>query len=194
MADKISIALLCAGVVFATSAYAATAPASTPASTVASKPGELKAIMPTDATDEPIEYNKVVLQGLDKVTGRISKLEGEIGKPMHFGQLQIIAKRCWKSPPEERPENAALLEITETKTEEGSQNIFTGWMFSSSPGLSGLENPVYDIDVLSCELMEAKKPEAAPESKKNENSQKTSRPAKKPSPSAKKKNSSNTKQ
>jgi len=104
-----------------------------------------------DATPDP---NTIVLQGLNKVTGHISKLEGPIGTVLRFGNLEIIARRCWKSSPEERPENAALLEISELKPGEAPQKIFLGWMFSSSPGLSGLEHPVYDITVLACEARE----------------------------------------
>jgi len=105
----------------------------------------------TPDAENSAEYNLVVLQGLNKVTGHVSKLEGPVGTVMNFGTLEIIARRCWKAPPEERPENAALLEIREVKAEEGAQKIFLGWMYSSSPGLSGLEHPVYDINVLSCE-------------------------------------------
>ena len=104
------------------------------------------------AEPAPPDPNLVTLQGLNKVTGHISKLEGPLGTVMRFGALEIIARRCWKAPPEERPENAALLEIRELKPEEGPKRIFLGWMFSSSPGLSGLEHAVYDINVLSCEV------------------------------------------
>jgi hypothetical protein len=100
------------------------------------------------------EYNTIVVQGLNKVTGHISKLEAPIGTVMRFGNLEIVARRCWKSPPEERPENAGLLEISELKPGEAPQQIFLGWMFSSSPGLSGLEHPVYDITMLACEARE----------------------------------------
>lgn len=105
---------------------------------------------PEKKEDAP-EYNAVILQGLNKVTGRTSKLEGPVGTLMVFGNLQIVARRCWKSDPFERPENAALLDISETRQGETPRQAFLGWMFSSSPGLSGLEHPVYDITVLSCE-------------------------------------------
>jgi len=28
--------------------------------------------------------------------------------------------------------------------------VFSGWMFSSSPAISALEHPVYDITLLAC--------------------------------------------
>ena len=114
--------------------------------------------------EKPVEYNTIVLQGLNKVTGHISKLEGPLGATLAFDNLEIVARRCWKAPPEERPENAALLDISEMKAGEQPQRIFLGWMFSSSPGISGLENPVYDITVLACEARE--EPEKEPDEKK----------------------------
>jgi hypothetical protein len=105
---------------------------------------------PAHAGASDPEYNAVTLMGLNKVTGRTLKLEGPVGTLLTFGNLQIVARRCWKSEPEDRPENAALLEISESKPGEAPQKIFLGWMFSSSPGLSGLEHPVYDVTVLGC--------------------------------------------
>lgn len=111
--------------------------------------------------DQPApESNAVILQGLNKVTGRTSKLQGPLGTVMNFGTLEIIVRRCWKASPEERPENAALIEIREMKSGEEQHQIFLGWMFSSSPGLSGLEHPVYDVNLISCEtLKDPEKPE-----------------------------------
>ncbi len=126
------------------------------------------AALAAEAEKSP-EYNAIVLQGLNKVTGHISKFDGPLGTVLHFGNLEIVARRCWKAPPEEQPENAALLEISELKPGEPSERIFLGWMFSSSPGLSGLEHPVYDITVLSCEARkDAEKPdeEKKPDHKK----------------------------
>ncbi len=102
--------------------------------------------------NSPSENNMVILRGLNKVIGRISTLEVPLGTVSNFENLEIIARKCWKSLPEEKPENAALLEVREIKIGEAPRQIFLGWMFSSSPSISGLEHPVYDITVLSCEF------------------------------------------
>jgi hypothetical protein len=99
-------------------------------------------------------FNAVKLRGLNKVTARISTLDAPLGAIARFGNLEIIARKCWQAPPEEQPENAALLQIRELRPGEGPQDIFNGWMFASSPALSALEHPVYDITVLSCEVVE----------------------------------------
>ena len=112
---------------------------------------EGKNLPPLPDEENGSSYNTILLQGLNKVTGHISKLEAPVGTVMRFDNLEIIARRCWKADPEERPENAGLLEILELKPGEMPQTVFLGWMFSSSPGLSGLEHPVYDVTVLDCE-------------------------------------------
>lgn len=70
------------------------------------------------------EPNTIVLRGLNKVTGHISKLEAPVGTVMRFGNLEIIGRRCWQSPPDEQPENAGLLEIWELKPGESHERIF----------------------------------------------------------------------
>ncbi len=103
------------------------------------------------ADDKQEESNVAILQGLNKVLGRVSTFEAPLGTLANFENLEIIVRKCWKAPPDERPENAALLEIREVKTGEAPRQVFLGWMLSSSPGLSSLEPPVYDITVISCD-------------------------------------------
>ena len=95
-----------------------------------------------------------VLQGLDKTTARISKFDAPVGQSVRFGTLVITVRACIKHPPEEEPESAAFLQIDEVRQGERnsvvSQQVFSGWMFASSPALSALENPIYDIGVLDC--------------------------------------------
>ena len=91
-----------------------------------------------------------MLQALDKVVARTSRLEAPLDRPVRFGTLRITARACHAAPPEEPPENAAFLEIDEVHHDERSVRLYTGWMFSSTPGLAALEHPVYDIWVLAC--------------------------------------------
>ncbi len=91
-----------------------------------------------------------VLQGLDKVTARISRIEVPVGGSVVFGALEISADACYKRPPEETPESAAFLRIAEERVGETPETIFSGWMFASSPALSALENAVYDVWVIDC--------------------------------------------
>ncbi len=94
--------------------------------------------------------DSVVLRLLDKTTARISTVEARVDEPISFGSLTIVARHCDKRPPEEPPESAAFLEIDDVKPGELPVRLFTGWMFASSPALSALEHPVYDLWVIDC--------------------------------------------
>lgn len=91
-----------------------------------------------------------VMQGLDKITARVSRFEAPVGRAVSFGTLAILVRDCEKSAPEEQPENAAFVEIAENRPGEQTARLFSGWMFSSSPALSALEHPVYDVNLLEC--------------------------------------------
>ena len=99
---------------------------------------------------ETISEPVALLQGLDKITARVSKFEAAIGTPVRFGTLSIRVRDCEKNPPEETPESAAFLEIDEVRPGEANLRVFSGWMFASSPALSALEHPVYDVNALDC--------------------------------------------
>lgn len=106
-------------------------------------------------------YETAILQGLDKVTARVITFEAPLGEVIRFGTLEIITRHCDKRPPEETPESAAFLDISEVRQGEPTASLFRGWMFASSPALSALEHPVYDVWVLDCkdELPEMSDPE-----------------------------------
>jgi hypothetical protein len=108
----------------------------------------LAAALAAPAAANPMKF--VVLRGLDKITAHVSTFTAPIDKMVQFGALQITARSCDKRPPEEVPESAAFLEIVEARPGETPQKLFSGWMFASSPALSALENPIYDLWVLDC--------------------------------------------
>ena len=91
-----------------------------------------------------------VLQGLDKVTARISTIRAPVGEAVTFGTLVIVARTCRKRPPEETPETTAFLEIFDDRPGEPPRAVFSGWMFASSPALSAMEHAVYDVWVIDC--------------------------------------------
>jgi hypothetical protein len=86
-----------------------------------------------------------VLQGLDKITARVSEITAPVGKTVQFGTLAITVRDCEKNPPEDRPEDAAFLQIDEVRP--GEDNVR---LFAQSPALSSLEHPVYDVILLDC--------------------------------------------
>ena len=92
-----------------------------------------------------IPTDTVILQGMDKVTGRVKELSLPVGSSIDFGELTITVDKCLTKTPEETPENAAFLRIVQADKE-----LFLGWMFSSNPAISAMEDPVYDVWVVSC--------------------------------------------
>ncbi|MBC7432560.1 MAG: DUF2155 domain-containing protein [Rubritepida sp.] len=90
------------------------------------------------------------LQALDKVTARVTLLQARIGTPAQFGTLSIDLRACNARPPDEVPDAAAWLEITDSRAAGGTGPAFRGWMFANAPAVNTLEHPVYDIRVLEC--------------------------------------------
>lgn len=103
--------------------------------------------------------NSVTIQGINKITARVSSFKIKKDDKTNFGNLDIKLVKCWKSPPEQEPENKALVKIWEQIPGEDKKEIFFGWMFSSSPALSTLEHPVYDIVVKECSNIKIESPE-----------------------------------
>ncbi len=101
------------------------------------------------AVDTSRFYNMAVIQGLNKTTAKTSMLEMRVGDKINFGQISIIAHKCWQAPLDQKPESKILLEVFETK-EDSQKRIFYGWMFASSPSISGLEHPIYDLTAIGC--------------------------------------------
>ena len=73
-----------------------------------------------------------------------------IKQKIYFGTLTIKVRTCYKNPPTENPESAVFVEITDNVIGQGNSLVFNGWMFSSSPALSALEHPIYDVWVVDC--------------------------------------------
>lgn len=122
----------------------------------------LAALMLTTAAAKAEPYEIAVLQALDKVSARVSPLDVPVGKTVTFGTLEITARACDKRPPEEQPESAAFLEIVEKQPGQPPATQFIGWMFASSPALSAMEHPVYDVWVLDCKNASSSAPETSP--------------------------------
>ncbi len=94
----------------------------------------------------------VVLRALDKVTARTQDLVIAIDETVSYGTLEITARKCIKRSPEETPETATFLEISEKQQDEDPRSLFLGWMFASSPAINALEHPVYDVWVIDCKI------------------------------------------
>ena len=110
-----------------------------------------------------------VLQGLDKTTARVSKFDAPVDQSVRFGTLVITVRACVKKPPEEEPNTAAFLIVDEVRPGNASsvetKRVFSGWMFASSPAISALEDPIYDVNVLDCKTDATSTPPKSPAGK-----------------------------
>ena len=99
-----------------------------------------------DKTSHPT----AVFAGLDKITGRIIAFEVAIDETVQFGALQITPRICYTRPQTEAPQTTGFIEVDEIGEGKEFKRIFSGWMFAASPGLHGVEHPVYDVWVTDC--------------------------------------------
>ena len=102
------------------------------------------------AAADKIKHPIAVFSGLDKITGRIISFEAAIDETVQFGSLQITPRVCYSRPPTEAPRTDVFAEVDEVEENKHTHRIFTGWMFADSPGMHGIEHPVYDIWLTDC--------------------------------------------
>ena len=96
------------------------------------------------------EHPVLELRALDKITGRASVLLAPLNMPVKFKTLTIVARHCYSTPQSETPETSAFLQIDDHRPDQTDRRIFTGWMYASSPGLNGLQHPLYDVWAITC--------------------------------------------
>jgi hypothetical protein len=102
------------------------------------------------SSEEQAGIQYAILQGTNKVTARTTRLEMPIGTLVRFGNLEVVVQKCETTQPPARREQGALLDVWELKPSERPAQIFYGWMFASSPSISALQHPVYDLTLLEC--------------------------------------------
>src|ERR1700712_5411989 len=102
------------------------------------------------ARADRIKHPTDVFAGLDKITGRIIAFEVAIDETVQFGSLQITPRACYTRPQTEAPQTDGFVEVDEIVTNSEMKRIFSGWMFAASPGLHGVENPIYDVWLTDC--------------------------------------------
>jgi hypothetical protein len=102
------------------------------------------------ASADKIKHPTAVFSGLDKITGRIIAFDVAIDETVQFGSLQITPRVCYSRPPTEAPQTDVFAEVDEVAEDKTLHRIFSGWMFADSPGMHGVEHPVYDIWLTDC--------------------------------------------
>jgi hypothetical protein len=101
---------------------------------------------------QKIVNKKASFSGLDKVTGRIINFDEDIGETVQFGALRVKTDACYTRPATEAANTDAFVEVDEITLQGEVKRIFSGWMFAASPGLHGVEHPIYDIWLTDCKV------------------------------------------
>lgn len=120
---------------------------------------------PADA--DKIKNTIAVFSGLDKITGRIISFEVSMNETVQFGSLQVTPRVCFTRPQTEAPQTDTFTEVDEVQADKAYKRIFAGWMYAASPGLHGVEHPIYDVWLTNCKgntevIAEAPLPNADP--------------------------------
>ena len=76
-----------------------------------------------------------MLRVLEKGPARAYEIEAPLDAATQVGPLEIVPTRCWEPPPEDVPESAAFLVITERDPAGrfAGTEVFRGWMFALEP-------------------------------------------------------------
>jgi hypothetical protein len=110
---------------------------------------------------DSIRHPTAIFAGLDKTTGRIINFDVAIDETVQFGALQVTPRVCNTRPQTEAPQTTSFVEVDEqigkldqkqgkSEGKAEARRIFSGWMFAASPGLHGVEHPVYDVWLVDC--------------------------------------------
>lgn len=100
------------------------------------------------AAQDVAEARGGVIRWLDKVSGELADLDLSRGQSMVKGRLTIQLDEC-RYPVADPASNAfAHLTISDSLA---AAPVFSGWMIASSPALSALDHPRYDVWILRCD-------------------------------------------
>ncbi len=117
----------------------------------------------TEPPAQKIVNKKASFSGLDKITGRIINFDEDIGETVQFGALRVKTDACYTRPATEAANTDAFVEVDEITLQGEVKRIFSGWMYAASPGLHGVEHPIYDIWLTDCKVPDATVVSAQPD-------------------------------
>ena len=105
--------------------------------------------LPLTVSAETIEKKYASFKLLNKTTNKVSTKDILVSSKISWETLNIEVLYCGSTPPTEIPEDYVLIDVYDTINNENI-NIYKGWMISSSPDVTPLENPIYDLWLVDC--------------------------------------------
>lgn len=101
------------------------------------------------SSSEPLQMKYANFKLLNKISNNINKKKIEVNSTVSMGTLNIKVYSCFTEPPDEIPEDYVLVDVEDNFKNEDNL-IYRGWMISSSPDVTPLEHPIYDLWLLGC--------------------------------------------
>jgi hypothetical protein len=85
---------------------------------------------------------------LDKINGTFTDLDLTSGETVEVGSLTVTLGECRYPADNPAGDAFALVSIRAVKDDAA---VFEGWMIASSPALSAMDHPRYDVWALRCQ-------------------------------------------
>jgi len=106
-------------------------------------------LLPLTVSAETIEKKYASFKLLNKTTNKVSTKDILVSSKISWETLNIEVLYCGSTPATEIPEDYVLIDVYDTINNENT-NIYKGWMISSTPDVTPLENPIYDLWLVDC--------------------------------------------
>ena len=94
-----------------------------------------------------VDKPTAVLRILNKAAGKTQTVRVPVGYSVEFEKLTISARSCKQTDPFNAENYFSFIEISE----RNSGQIFGGWMNRNEPGKNPLQNPDWDVWLVTCE-------------------------------------------
>ena len=98
---------------------------------------------------EPLQMKYVKFRLLDKISNKLTDKTIPINSSDEIETLIVEVYACFSEPPTEISEDYVLVDIVDN-FQDLNKNVYRGWMISSSPEVTPLEHPIYDLWLIGC--------------------------------------------
>ena len=98
---------------------------------------------------EPLQMKYANFKLLDKISNKVIEMTIKVDNSIIVETLNISVYSCFTEPPDKIPESYVLIDVMDNYSKK-NQSIYKGWMISSSPEITPLEHPIYDLWLIGC--------------------------------------------
>ena len=98
---------------------------------------------------EPLQMKYAQFRLLDKISNKLIDKTIPVNTSDEIETLSVEVYACFKEPPTEISEDYVLVDIVDN-FQDLNKNVYRGWMISSSPEVTPLEHPIYDLWLVGC--------------------------------------------